>query len=171
MRTLFIMLFAWLCCTLAGVIFQYFQIDLMRPDLLAIFVFYVARTRRPMAGMLTASALALLVSGFLYTSPSFLVLQAIVLLFSVYGTSKTINLFHPFFVAAFLFAMELLLQGMHFGLSMLYFGLPLAAPGVFVSKALAAAGMTALLAPWLHILLARIETKLVPAGEDIYLLR
>lgn len=171
MRGVVIVSIAFLCYTLATTLFYLSGIDTFRPDLLAVFVFFVARTTKAADGFIICIVLALLFAPFHYTSTVLFVLEAAALYFAVRFSSRFLNLAHPLFMAIFLFLGELVLQGVLWGLSDLFFGVGPFSGRFFKINPVAVAGTTALVGPWIAVLLARLDRRFSPEERGGYLFR
>ncbi len=142
-----------------------------RPDLQAVFVFYLARTRKFGEGLVLAGVTAILFSSFHNGFTGLFLLQALLLFSSIRVASRLLNLSHPFFVAAYLFGAEIVLQLFYWFSYGLLTGIGPFHSDHFAFHPVPIAGMTALVAPWIYLLLLRIEKKLAPRREDVFLLR
>lgn len=163
---------ALLSYILAASLSQQLNSDYFHPDLMAIFVFHVALTRKPLAGLLLSIVLAILFAPFNHAPLSFFLLQAIFLLLSVRILIRFLNLIHPLFVAVFIFFAEILLQIILYGLLAMVFDMnPLDQPHL-IHKTLAQAGSTAVLSPLIILLVRAVERRMGEKGTDnVFLLR
>lgn len=156
---------------LASSIFFLFGIDTFRPDLLTIFVFYAARTRKTGEGMVMAAILALLFAPFHYTQGGLFILQAMVLFFFVKFSSKFLNLYNPIFVALYLFVVEFVMQYALWGMSDFFLEPSHPKASEIVVYPLRVAGTTALFAPWITALIVRLEKRFQSKQDGAILLK
>lgn len=172
MRSLLVLALAWLFFTLASSLFFLLELQIFRPDLLTVFTFYVARTRKLGDALVLSLFLGLLFAFFQHAAPLYFVLHGVALVALVRMSGRYVNLRHPFFVALFIFGMEIVLQGLMWSV------IHATGPSSFsrqpnlLHQVLAVAGSSALVAPWLHLLLAWLERWLFRhRRDDVYLLR
>ncbi|RJO66411.1 MAG: hypothetical protein C4523_12445 [Myxococcales bacterium] len=171
MRHLAVLAAAFLVFTFASTVFYLAGFDSFRPDLLAVFVFYVARTRQPLAGLALSLALAVLFAAYHAPNLAIFGLLATALYLGVRATMKILNLVHPVLIGVFLVVCELGLQ------LLLYTSLRIALPGRLMPSseafalALWAAAATGIIGPFVVSCLYRLDQRLAPRRGDIFLLR
>jgi rod shape-determining protein MreD len=172
MRNLALFGLAFVLFTLASCLFYLLDVQTFRVDLLAIFTFYLARTRRLGDALMSAVFLGLLFAFFQHAAPLYFVVHAVTMILVVRLASRYLNLKHPFFVALFLFAMDIGLQSLMWAVAQATGPVSFSQQPTLVRRILAVAGMTALLAPWLHILMDFVENRFtLGSKDDLYLLK